>query len=447
MKKINFDSSSHKVILAAGMQWGDEGKGKAVATFARDVDIVAKYNGGHNAGHQIILNGKQYKLHLLPSGTIYTNTINVLGHGMVIHLSSLLNEINILAEHGIEILDRLLISDRAHLLLDAHVEIDRKMEKRRMSSGGNISLGSSICNAGEIGTTLRGIGPCYSTKSSRTGVRVGTMLHWEDFKKRVLDFYRIHGDPETFENMASEEIERQKKLYDIFSKCICDTGYFMSEAIKAGRRILLEGSNGSLLDIDAGTYPYVTSSTTLACGTYLGLGVPLDSPMFRIGLLKCYQTRVGMGPFPTEFFDENYQHIQKDGTEIGVSTSRLRRCGWLDLVAARYVQRLNCFHTIYFTKLDVLTGLKEIRVCVDYRNKITGNVLERGRFPATTALLEEFEPVYKTFAGWTQDISNVRNYDELPEKARNYVEFVEAQLDTFIQWIGVGQDVKSVIVR
>ncbi|GFE54796.1 adenylosuccinate synthetase [Babesia ovis] len=435
MNKTKFDPTIHKVFLASGMQWGDEGKGKAVVTFAKDVDIVAKYNGGHNAGHQIILDGREYKLHLLPGGVMHPHVINVLGHGMVIHLESLLKEINILSEHNIDCLDRLLISDRAHILLNAHADIDRKMENRRMSGGG------------KIGTTLRGIGPCYSTKSSRTGVRMGELLHWDHFKRRVMDFYRIHGDLDTFENLANEEIEKHKRLYDIFSKCICDTGYYISEAIKAGKRILLEGSNGSLLDIDMGTYPFVTSSTTLAYGIYVGLGIPLNAPVFRIGILKCYQTRVGMGPFPTEFFDENYQHIQKDGTEIGVSTARVRRCGWLDLVAARYVQRLNCFDSVYLTKLDVLTGLKEVKVCVDYRNKITGEILERGRFPATTASLEEYEPIYKTFAGWAQDISNVSCYEKLPENVRTYIEFVEHDLDTFVQWVGIGQDVKSVIVR
>ncbi|GBE60613.1 adenylosuccinate synthetase [Babesia ovata] len=337
--------------------------------------------------------------------------------------------------HGIEVMDRLLISDRAHLLLDAHIEIDRNMEKARKAAGG------------EIGTTLRGIGPCHATRSSRTGVLVGSLLHWDFFKKSVMDIYKIHTDVETSEKMAIEEIERHAALYKIFSRCICDTGYFISEAIRAGKRVLLEGANGSLLDINMGTYPFVTSSTTLACGSYVGLGVPLNSPMFRIGILKCYQTRVGMGPFPTEFFDENYDHIQKDGTEIGVSTCRLRRCGWLDLVAARYIQRLNCFHVVYLTKLDVLTGLKEIKVCVDYRNKRTGDLLERGRFPATTAMLDEYEPVYKVFPSWNDDISELDAYDKLPENARTYVEFVEKELGTFIQWIGVGQDVRSTISR
>ncbi|GIX63222.1 adenylosuccinate synthetase [Babesia caballi] len=402
--KTPFDPSIHKAFLVAGMQWGDEGKGKAVTTFAKDVDVNAKYNGGHNAGHEIVLNGRQYKLHLLPGGCLYPSTTNVLGHGMVIHLTSLLEEIEILREHGIEVLDRLLISDRAHLLLDAHIEIDRRMEKARLSSGG------------QIGTTLRGIGPCHATRSSRTGVLVGSMLHWDSFKKNVMDIYKIHTDPETSEKMAAEEIARHEKLYNIFSRCICDTGYFISEAVREGKRILLEGANGSLLDIN-------------------------------MGILKCYQTRVGMGPFPTEFFDENYNHIQKDGTEVGISTSRVRRCGWLDLVAARYVQRLNCFNAIQLTKLDVLTGLKEIKVCVDYRNVKTGDLLERGRFPATTAMLEEFEPVYKTFPSWSESISNVVNYAHLPERARQYVEFVEKELSCFIQWVGVGQDVKNTIVR
>ncbi|EDO06449.1 putative adenylosuccinate synthetase [Babesia bovis T2Bo] len=435
MEKTSFSHDTNKVFLIAGMQWGDEGKGKAVVTFSEKVDIVAKYNGGHNAGHEIILNGQQYKLHLIPGGVMHPHVINVLGHGMVIHLESLLKEMEILTQHGIEVLERLRISDRAHILLNAHVDIDRKMEHRRMSGGG------------KIGTTLRGIGPCYSTKSARTGIRMGDLLHWEHFSKKVRDFYKIHCDFENFEELAQEEVENHKKLYDIFAKCICDTGYFMSESIKAGKKILLEGSNGSLLDIDMGTYPFVTSSTTLACGAYLGLGVPLNAPIYRIGILKCYQTRVGMGPFPTEFFDDNYTHIQKDGTEIGVSTARVRRCGWLDLVAARYIQRLNCFNSIYFTKMDVLTGLKEIKICIDYRNKVDGTILERGRFPSTIASLEEYEPVYQSFAGWDQDISQISEYNELPETARKYIEFVEKEVGAHFQWVGVGQDVKSIIVR
>lgn len=391
--------------------------------------------GGHNAGHQIILNGKSHKLHLLPVGCLYEHTINVLGHGMVIHLRSLLKEVEIMRENGIEVLDRLLISERAHLLMDAHIENDRKMENSRNENGG------------KIGTTLSGIGPCHATRSYRTGVTVGDMKHWDSFKNKVMEMYKMHATAENYETMGKAEIERHENFFKIFSKCICDTGFFIGEALRQGKRILFEGANGALLDIHTGTYPYVTSSVTLACGPYVGLGVPVGTPMFRIGIIKCYQTRVGLGPFPTEFFDENCAHIQSDGTEKGITTGRLRRCGWLDLVAARYVQRLNVYHALYMTKLDVLSGLKTLKVCVDYRDKGSGQLLERGRFPATVKMFEETEPVYKTFPGWEEDISSVKKYDELPKNARDYVEFVEQSLGVFIQWIGVGQDSESVIVR
>lgn len=418
-----FNPDLHKVFLVSGVQWGDEGKGKAVAAFSKAVDIVAKYNGGHNAGHEVILNGKKYKLQLLPVGSLHSHTTNVLGHGMVIHLTSLLREIGVLRENGIDVLDRLLISDRAHLLLDAHIVKDRDMEMQRNASGG------------EIGTTLSGIGPCHATRSYRTGVLVGDMLHWEVFKKNVMDLYKMHTNGENAEELGKQEIERHEELFKIFANRICDTGYFISQAIKEGKRVLLEGANGSLLDINMGTYPFVTSSITLASGAYAGLAVPLDTPIFRIGIMKCYQTRVGMGPFPTEFFDENYHHIQKDGTELGVTTGRRRRCGWLDLVAARYVQRINSYHVLYLTKLDVLKGLKTIKICVDYRNKNTGEIMERGRFPSTVTMLNELEPVYKDFPGWDEKVAEASSYDQLPETMRNYIKFIEQDLGVFIQWV------------
>ncbi|KAK2195649.1 bifunctional Adenylosuccinate synthetase/Adenylosuccinate synthetase [Babesia duncani] len=415
----------NQVFLISGMQWGDECKGKLVADLSINADVIAKFNGGHNAGHEVVFRGKTHKFHLIPCGVIHEKTINVLGNGVVIHLKSLLDEVNELRNIGVEVLDRLLISARAHLILDIHIDMDRNMEEKR-----------SVTTSGlKIGTTLKGVGPCYTTKSARTGVLVGHMLHWKSFETRVHNLFHFHSTASNAAELAQQEIEKHKEYFKIIKNCITDTEDYIADAIAQGKRVLLEASNGSLLDLGLGTYPFVTSSNTLTCGPYRGLGIAPNTPIYRIGVLKSYQTRIGFGPFPTELFDDTYKHMQIIGMEIGVSTGRKRRCGWLDLPAARYAQRINDFHCINLTKLDVLSGVKVLKICIDYKNKTTGEIMKRGTFPCTEEMFQEYEQIYKEFQGWDEDISKIREYQELPAAAKTFVEYIQGDLGVFIKWV------------
>ncbi|AFZ80721.1 adenylosuccinate synthetase, putative [Theileria equi strain WA] len=434
VKKDVYDKSTHKVLLVSGMQWGDEGKGKVVSDLSKEADVLARYNGGHNSGHDVVLNGVQYKLHLLPCGSMHENTKIVLGNGVVINIENLLKEVDILAQNGISLLDRLYISERAHLIFNIHAEIDCKQES---------DLSKKY---GEIGTTKKGIGPSYSTKSLRTGIMIGEMLHWETFSELV---HRLMHSCTTNnpDQLAEKELARHKEMFKKIEHCIVDTSFLITKAVENGQKVFFEGANGVLLDLSLGTYPYVTSSNTTTSGIYNGLGISPSIPVFRIGVLKAYQTRIGSGPFPTELFGEVYDKLQTTGMEVGVTSGRKRRCGWLDLVSVRYAQLTNGFNVINLTKLDIMSIFDTIKVCVDYKHSKTGAILPRGSFPATSFQFSQYEPVYKEFPGWRTDLSEITKFEDLPAEAKAYVEFIENDLGVWIQWIGVGKDTKKTIVR
>nr|PVC49854.1 hypothetical protein MACL_00002719 [Theileria orientalis] len=447
MTSLSYDSTKHKVILISGMQWGDEGKGKLVSHLAPDFELFARYNGGHNSGHEVMIDNVAYKLHLLPCGSLSNHAINVLGNGVVVHLESLIREMETLEKAGISMKNRLFISERAHLIFDFHIELDK----------GNES--DSRKYASKIGTTKRGIGPSYSTKSARTGIMVAEMFNWPNFEMLVKALcHRVNVGrltDEEIDQLANIELEKHKRYFEAVKHCIVDVSFMVRQYIKNGKRVFFEGANGVLLDLSLGTYPFVTSSNTTSSGVYNGLGLSPSLPILKIGVLKCYQTRVGDGPFPTELFgispyisNETFQKLSRIGNEFGVSTGRCRRCGWLDMVAAKYAQETNGFDLINLTKLDVLSHLSEVKVCVNYKDKTTGRLLEDGRFPSCIYKFDHFEPVYKTFPGWPgEDLSKCTKFEDLPENCRDYIKFIETELNVPIQWIGVGSDVKNMIIR
>uniref|UniRef100_A0A3B0MUS7 Adenylosuccinate synthetase n=1 Tax=Theileria annulata TaxID=5874 RepID=A0A3B0MUS7_THEAN len=418
-----------KVLLISGMQWGDEGKGKLVTHLSKDFDLVARYNGGHNSGHEMYLDGVKYKLHSLPCGVLVPNTLNVLGNGVVVHLESLLSEIDGLLKLGIDLTNRLFISERAHLVLDLHIAIDSQLE----SEQGEYST--------TIGTTKRGIGPTNSTKCKRTGIQLGELLNWDNFEKLLTKLtYKLNHENKVFSNsdladLLNKELEIYKTNFSKIAHCVCDTSYMIQKYIKEGKKVFFEGANGALLDLALGTYPYVTSSNTTTSGVYNGLGISPSVKILKVGVLKAYQTRAGQGPFPTELFDDNYVKLQSHGSEVGVTTGRTRRCGWLDLVSAKYVQGFSGFDLINLTKLDILSQFDEVKLCTNYKHKVTGEFLEEGRYPNCCYQFDEYEPVYKTMPGWKTDISDFKTFEQLPQNAQNYVLFIEEYLGVFIHWV------------
>ncbi|UKJ99974.2 adenylosuccinate synthase [Theileria orientalis] len=440
MNTLSYDSTKHKVILISGMQWGDEGKGKLVSHLSPDFELFARYNGGHNSGHEVIINNVAYKLHLLPCGSLSRDAVNVLGNGVVVHLESLINEIETLKKAGISMENRLFISNRAHLIFDFHIELD------------NLNENDLRKYASKIGTTKRGIGPSYATKCSRAGIMVGEMFNWPNFEVLLKALcHRVYVGrltDEEIEELSNKELVKQKKHFEAIKNCIVDVSFMIRQYIKNGKRVFFEGANGALLDLSLGTYPFVTSSNTTPSGVYNGLGLSPSVPILKIGVLKSYQTRVGDGPFPTELFDETFEKLSTKGNEYGVSTGRSRRCGWLDMVAAKYAQETNGFDLINLTKLDVLSHLDEVKVCVKYKDKTTGRLLEDGRFPSCIYEFDHLEPVYKTFPGWPgEDLSKCTEFQDLPENCREYIKYIETELNVPIQWIGVGTDVKDMIIR
>ena len=420
---------ANTVIL--GAQWGDESKGGTTDFLAENADVVARYQGGDNAGHTIIVGDKKFVFHLLPSGLLYPHTANVIGNGVVINLETLFDEIDDLQARGIVIGDRLKVSSRAHLILSYH---------KVMESWDD--LGSSL----KLGTTSRGIGPTYSDKMNRhAGIRVADLLEFDLFQKK-LDFNL--GAKGYILDQIGGEIDRTALLeeYHAYSQrlapYVVDTSEFMNNALKAGKRILYEGAQGTMLDIDFGTYPYVTSSNTTVGAVCTGLGVGPQAIDRVLGVSKAYVTRVGSGPFPTEMppdLDEEIRHI---GKEYGATTQRARRCGWLDLVALRYAAQINGFTDLVLTKFDVLDHLDEIQVCVAYRRR--GDVITT--FPTSLHALEECEPVYETLPGWKASTVDARRYEDLPVNAQRYNAYISEFLDTPVTIVSVGPERTQTIV-
>ncbi|SBT37479.1 adenylosuccinate synthetase [Plasmodium ovale wallikeri] len=361
------------VVAILGAQWGDEGKGKIIDILSKHSDITCRFNGGANAGHTISVKNKKYALHLLPCGVLYTNNICVLGNGMVIHVKTLINEIN---EIGGNILDRLYISDKAHILFDIHQIIDTIQENNKSKEGN------------QLGTTKRGIGPCYSTKASRIGIRLGILKNFENFKNNYI---KLIDHLMNLYNIKKYNKEDELKLFYIYHNIlkdkIIDIIYFMNKNILNKKHILIEGANAAMLDIDFGTYPYVTSSTTTVGGIFSGLGIHHKNLNLVIGVVKCYLTRVGNGPFLTELLDNTGNYLREKGFEYGTTTQRPRRCGWLDIPMLLYVKSINCIDMVNLTKLDVLSGLKEILLCVRLRSKSTAVAAIAARAEHRTAYL------------------------------------------------------------
>lgn len=419
------------VTIVIGSQWGDEGKGKIVDLLAPDVDVVARYQGGANAGHTIAWGDKQFVLHLVPSGIFHEDTACVIGNGVVIDPVALMQEIRMIEELGFEVEGRLFISHNAHLIMPYHKAIEQARERYR--------------DAGAIGTTGRGIGPAYVDKFARTGIRVVDLLDRDTLRRQLKEAIEeknailraVYGaDGLDVEQIIEEYVEFDRRI-DPF---VTDTAAYLHQALRDGKRVLAEGAQGSLLDVDFGTYPFVTSSHPTAGGGCTGLGVPPTAVDRVIGIVKAYTTRVGNGPFPTELDGSPErdpggfgQRLREAGHEFGATTGRPRRCGWLDLVALRYSAAVNGFTDLAITKLDVLAGLEELKVCTAYR--INGKTTQR--FPSDVVTLERVEPVYETLPGFG-DLSGAEAPGDLPEAARAYLRFIEDALEVPISIVSTG---------
>lgn len=423
--------------VVLGSQWGDEGKGKLVDLLCDDIEVCARCQGGNNAGHTIVVGKTKYDFHMLPSGLVNPNCLNLVGSGVVVHLPSFFDELEKIENQGLKCRDRLFLSSRAHLVFDFHQRVD-KLREAELSN-----------KKKSIGTTGKGIGPTYSTKASRSGIRVHHLVSdepdaWSEFETKLRRLYstrqKRYGD---FEYDIEGELQRYKKLREEIKPFVVDSVEFMHTALAQKKKILVEGANALMLDLDFGTYPYVTSSNTGIGGVLTGLGIPPTAIRNVYGVVKAYTTRVGEGPFPTEQLNEDGEKLQNIGFEYGVTTGRKRRCGWLDLVVLKYSTWINGYTSLNITKLDVLDTFKEIKVGVAY--KYNGKELKS--FPECLHVLGNVEVEYKTFPGWEQDITSITSYDDLPENAKNYLKFIEDFLGVPIQWVGTGPARESMLVK
>lgn len=418
-------------LLVVGTQWGDEGKGKIIDLLAASFDIVARYQGGHNAGHTVSVKGKKIVLHLIPSGILHRETLCVIGNGVVVHPKAFLEEISALKELGVELDDRIVMSKNAHLILPYHAQVERISEERRGSK--------------KIGTTSRGIGPCYEDKAARRGIRVGDLLDLSILREKIKE--NIEEKSIYFESHDTSQLEPMKifKEYKIYAsqikKYIKDVSLFLNEKIKEGKSILFEGAQGTLLDVDHGTYPYVTSSNSSAGGVCTGLGIGPGKINTVLGVTKAYTTRVGGGPFPTEIFDERGKLLLERGNEFGATTGRPRRCGWFDAVAVSYACRVNGIEKIALTKPDVLDELDEIMVCVGYRYK--GDLIHH--FPTESWVLDRVVPQYKKFKGWKKSIQKERYFSSLPTAFKDYIRLIEDLIEAKVVIISTGMERKDTI--
>lgn len=409
--------------VLVGSQWGDEGKGKIVDILSENFDIVARYQGGANAGHTVIIGEKQYILHLIPSGILRENVICVIGNGVVIDPQALLDEITLLESHGINVNGRLFISQNAHLIMPYHKLLD------------------SISESGEqkIGTTGRGIGPCYIDKYARKGIRIVDLLNRTELERKIRLNLKEKNDLlrkiYSHEGLDVEEIVKQYLEFDkTIDKYIKDVPSFLNQALDEGKSILLEGAQGTFLDVDHGTYPFVTSSNPTSGGACTGTGIPPTRIDSVIGIVKAYTTRVGNGPFPTELTGEDGEKLRKIGSEYGATTGRPRRCGWFDAFLVAYSKMINGITSAAITKLDVLSQYEKIKVCVGY--ELNGKRLKT--FPTSVEQLNEVIPVYEEVDGWMEDISNCDSYDKLPVKTKEYLNFISEQAGINISIVSVG---------
>lgn len=421
-------------VCVVGLQWGDEGKGKIVDALSGEFDLVVRYQGGSNAGHTVVVNGEKFVLHLLPSGILRPGKLCVIGNGVVVDPGHLLSEIDELRRRGIEVAENLAVSDRAHVVFPYHKELDRLQEADRKGR--------------KVGTTGRGIGPCYTDKMARVGIRIGEMLNKDAFARKLQAnvelknrlFSALYGAPpiaweEIFENY-SEYAERLRTF-------VRDTLEVLAMAEAEGKRILFEGAQGALLDVDFGTYPYISSSNASTCGVPSGTGLPPGRVGRALGIVKAYCTRVGEGPFPTELGKDMSERLRERGEEYGATTGRPRRCGWLDMVALRHTVTVCGTDSLALTKLDVLSELECIKIAVAYRC----NGREIDHVPADSDTLQECEPVYKSFPGWSGEIGACRRFSELPENAQAYVRAIEELSRVRVEAISVGKAREATVRR
>ena len=421
------------VNLLLGLQWGDEGKGKIVDVLTRDYNIIARFQGGPNAGHTLIFDGYKHVLHTIPSGIFHKTAINVVGNGVVIDPVIFKNELENLDKFNIDFKSKLLISRKAHLILPTHRLLDAASEAAKGKA--------------KIGSTLKGIGPTYMDKTGRNGLRIGD-IEMDDWQERLdkltakhlkmLNFFDIDLDYDLNELRVefNKGIERLKQLTFI------DSEEYLNNALKGGKSILAEGAQGSLLDVDFGTYPFVTSSNTTAAGACTGLGIAPNKIGAVFGIFKAYTTRVGSGPFPTELFDDDGATMAKVGHEFGATTGRPRRCGWLDIVALKYAVQVNGVTQLMMMKGDVLSGFDTLKVCTSYKYK--GE--EISHFPFNIEP-ESVQPIYSEFKGWEEDLTSMTSADELPQNLLDYIAFIEKEVEVPIKIVSVGHDRKQTILR
>ena len=413
-------------FIVLGAQWGDEGKGKMTDYLAEEANVVVRYQGGNNAGHTVEVGEKQYKLHLIPSGILHDEKLNVIGNGVVVDPKAFFTEIDYLKEEGVKVTpEKLIVSDRAHVIMTYHKVLDKLKEKAR---GKN-----------DIGTTGKGIGPCYTDKFERCGIRVCDLIDKEVFKEKLKDNIEMKnkyivnvlgGEPLSFEEIYEEYSNYGEELKPF----VKDTSVRVYNEIKEDKTVLFEGAQGMLLDIDYGTYPYVTSSNTTAGGVANGVGIGPNMITNAVGIAKAYTTRVGKGPFPTELEDETGEWIREKGHEYGVTTGRSRRCGWLDIVILKTSVRVSGLTSLAVTKIDTLAGLEKVKMCVGY--KFNDEIIDY--FPASLEDLAKCEPIYEEFDGWDESVANARSYEELHPNARKYLERIEELTDTRISIVSVG---------
>ncbi len=420
-------------VILIGSQWGDEGKGKITDFLAEKANVVVRCQGGNNAGHTVVVKGEEFKLHLIPSGILYSDKTCVIGNGVVIDPKVLLEELSYLAKRGIET-GKLLISSNAHVIMPYHRVLDGLEEEARGEH--------------KIGTTKRGIGPCYMDKASRIGIRIIDLMDKDEFAEKLRRnlveknnlFVKVYGhEALKFEDIYEPYLGYAEKLRSM----VTDSSLAIDESIRTGGKVLFEGAQGTLLDIDHGTYPYVTSSNPIAGGACIGAGVGPTRIDRVVGVIKAYTTRVGEGPFPTELLDEIGEQIQANGHEFGTTTGRPRRCGWFDAVIARYAVRVSGISDFAVTKLDVLTGFETLKICVGYR---VGEEIIR-EFPQSQKIFKQSQPVYEEMPGWHEDLTDVRRFEDLPEAAKKYILRIEELTGVPATLIAIGPGREQTIVR
>lgn len=425
------------VVVTVGCQWGDEGKGKIIDFLCKDADVVVRHQGGNNAGHTIQAEGKEYVFHLIPSGILYQNALNIVANGVVVDLAVLIEELDDLDKKGIDITpDRFMISGQAHIIMPYHRVLDGCEEERRSGEG--------------LGTTKRGIGPAYMDKAARTGIRLFDLLDEDILRKRLELNVPLKND--IIEKVYGGKPFDPQELLDTLraqsrriAPYIQDTTQFIHSALDSNKHILCEGAQGTMLDLDFGSYPYLTSSNTIAGGVCTGSGIPPSKIHKVLGIAKAYTTRVGGGPFPTELEGEEADRLRNAGPvgEYGATTGRPRRCGWLDIPLLRYVCRISGMGGLALTRLDILNEVPEIKVCTGY--DIGGE--HYSVLPANMNLLEKIKPIYETLPSWEEDISGVKAFDDLPENARKYVQKIEDWLNIPVWMISIGPGREQTIVR